>query len=86
MDRGSDSRLTPAAPVVLVPKGAVTVENGQSTVWVVTAGTATRRPVQLGANRLDLVEVTSGVLAGDTLILNPPAGLVDHAPVRVKGT
>jgi multidrug efflux pump subunit AcrA (membrane-fusion protein) len=44
-----------------------------------------RRPVTLGAERLDQVEVKSGVLPGESLVVNPPAGLVDRGLVRVKG-
>ncbi len=74
------------APIVLVPKRAVTERDGQSHVWVVTGGSAVRRPVTLGADRLDQIEVRSGVMNGDAVILNPPAGLADRALVRVKGT
>jgi len=79
------ARVQPA-PVVLVPKRAVTEQNGRSHVWVVTGGSAVRRPVTLGADRLDQIEVRSGVMRGDAVILNPPAGLADRALVRVKGT
>ena len=75
-----------SVPVILVPKRAVTEQNGQPLVWVIAGGTASRRPVTLGADRLDQVEVRSGVATGDTVIINPPAGLTDHALVRVKGT
>ncbi len=37
-------------------------------------------------HRLDQIEVRSGVMRGDAVILNPPAGLADRALVRVKGT
>jgi RND family efflux transporter MFP subunit len=74
------------APIVVVPKRAVTERNGQSQVWIVTGGSAVRRPVTLGADRLDQIEVRSGVMSGDAVILNPPAGLADRALVRVKGT
>jgi RND family efflux transporter MFP subunit len=80
---GSDANRT---PIVLVPKRAVAEQNGQSFVWVVTDGSATRRPVTLGAERLDQVEVRSGVVPGEALIVNPPAGLTDRMLVRVKGT
>jgi HlyD family secretion protein len=83
---GTDPGQTPGAPIVLVPKRAIAEQNGQSFVWVVTAGSATRRPVTLGAQRLDQVEVRSGVVPGEALILNPPAGLTDRMLVRVKGT
>ena len=33
----------PSAPIVLVPKRAVTEQSGQPIVWVVTGGTASRR-------------------------------------------
>jgi HlyD family secretion protein len=87
-DPGPDPGLTPSAttPIVLVPKRAVAEQNGQSFVWVVSEGNATRRPVTLGADRLDQVEVRSGVVPGEALILNPPAGLTDRMLVRVKGT
>ena len=86
---GPDPGLSPSAapaPIVLVPKRAVAEQNGQSFVWVVTDGSATRRPVTLGAERIDQIEVRSGVVPGDALIVNPPAGLTDRMLVRVKGT
>jgi RND family efflux transporter MFP subunit len=74
-----------AQPVVLVPKRAVTELNGQPGVWVVSGGAATRRAVTLGPDRLDLVEITSGIVTGETIIVNAPAGLTDRTLVRVKG-
>jgi multidrug efflux pump subunit AcrA (membrane-fusion protein) len=71
---------------VLVPKRAVSDQAGQPTVWVVAAGSAVRRAVTLGVERLDQIEVRSGVVPGEAVILNPPAGLTDRAVVRVKGT
>jgi RND family efflux transporter MFP subunit len=73
-------------PIVLVPKRALTETAGRPHVWVVSSGTATRRPVTLGAERIDQVEVRSGVLPGDAVIINPPATLTDRGLVRVKGT
>jgi len=73
------------APVVLIPKRTVTEQGGQTIVWVVTGGTAARRPVKLGRERLDQVEAASGVIPGEALILNPPPSLTDRGPVRVKG-
>ena len=84
---GSDAGVRPAAaPIVLVPKRALTGQAGQSFVWVVTGATALRRPVTLGAERLDQIEVRSGVVPGEAVIVNPPAGLIDRGVVRVKGT
>jgi HlyD family secretion protein len=75
----------PAAPIVLIPKRVLTDQNGASVVWVVTGTTATRRIVTLGRERLDQVEVRSGVAPGEALILNPPSTLADRGPVRLKG-
>jgi len=70
----------------LVPKRAVTEQGGQPHVWVVTNRTAARRPVTLGPERLDQVEVRGGVVPGDAVIVNPPPALTDRGLVRVKGT
>jgi hypothetical protein len=70
----------------LVPKRAVTEQNGQSIVWVVTGGTAARRSIAVGTQRLDQVEVKSGAVPGEVVILNPPATLTDRGLVRVKGS
>ena len=73
-------------PIVLVPKRAITETAGQPHVWVVVNRTATRRVVTLGPERIDQVEVRTGVVPGDAVILNPPAALVDRGVVRIKGT
>jgi len=76
----------PAAtpPVVLAPKRAITQQGGASVVWVVSNGSSVRRVVTLGAERIDQVEIKSGVVPGEVVVLNPPAGLTDRGIVRVK--
>jgi RND family efflux transporter MFP subunit len=81
----ADPAPQPAAPVVLIPKRTITEQGGQPAVWVVTDGTAARRAVKLGRERLDQVEVAGGVVPGEALILNPPSTLTDRGPVRIKG-
>jgi HlyD family secretion protein len=73
-------------PTILVPKRAVTEREGQSIVWVVSGGVASRRVVTVGPVRLDQIEVRSGVAPGEAVVLNPPITLVDRGVVRVKGT
>jgi HlyD family secretion protein len=73
-------------PIVLIPKRAVAESAGRPHVWVVNAGTASRRPVTLGAERIDQVEVRTGVVPGEAVIVNPPPTLADRGLVRVKGT
>jgi HlyD family secretion protein len=75
----------PAAPIVLIPKRTLTEQNGTPVVWVVSGGKSARRSVVLGRERLDQVEVQSGVVPGEALVLNPPPGLTDRGPVRLKG-
>src|SRR5262249_6169833 len=72
--------------IVLIPKRAVMESAGRSHVWVVNAGTAMRRPVTLGAERIDQVEVRTGVVPGEAGIINPPPALADRGLGRVKGT
>jgi RND family efflux transporter MFP subunit len=74
-----------APPTILVPKRAVVERDGQSIVWVVAGGAVSRRVVTAGAVRLDQVEVRNGVAPGETVVVNPPATLVDRGLVRVKG-
>ena len=77
----------PTASIIVVPKGAIVDRPDGRAVWVVNGGRARTRPVVLGAERLDQVEVRSGVMPGETVILNPPAGLdVDGTAVRPKGS
>jgi len=79
---GSDPVMPP--PIVLVPRRAITDQNGQTVVWVVSGTNATRRAVTVGPDRLDQVEVKSGLVPGETVILNPPAVLTNGALVRLK--
>jgi RND family efflux transporter MFP subunit len=78
------SMSDPVDPIVLIPKRVVSEDNGQSVVWVVIGTRVKRRTVSLGADRLDQVEVKSGVAPGEILIVNAPPGLTDGALVRVK--
>lgn len=84
-ERRGEADETPQSPVVLVPKSAVTEASGETMVWVVKAGTVSRRVVKVGSERLDRLEVRDGVGLGETVVVNPPADLADGRRVRVKG-
>jgi len=90
--RGRSGRATEsgpsaaAPPVVLAPKRAITQQGGASVVWVVSNGSSVRRVVALGSERIDQIEIKSGVVPGEVVVLNPPAGLTDRGIVRVKGS
>jgi len=82
--------VTREAPnAVAVPKEAVRYEGEDRTpyVYAVSAGKIARRRVAVGVvdDDLSLVEITSGVAAGDTLIIGPIEGLADGTPVVIGG-
>lgn len=75
----------PVAPTIVVSKRAVSERSGQKVVFVVTNGLAVMRPVVLGPERLDQVEVKTGLIPGEAVILNAPETVRSGAPVRVRG-
>jgi RND family efflux transporter MFP subunit len=68
---------------VLVPKDAARSENGQDVIFVFSDGKALRRQVTLGGNVGEFRQVHSGASAGESVILDPPAGLKDGAAVTL---
>ena len=76
---------TPAAsaPVrITVPRAAVVREAGGARVWVVEKDRAASRTVELGRENEDSIEIRSGLSGGESVVLNPPAGLKEGAQVR----
>ena len=69
---------------VLVPKGAVRTVDGTSIVFVVRGDRVERRAVKLGGNDGDLVEVASGLTAGDKVVTEGVATLTDGARVKER--
>src|SRR5262249_37390057 len=69
---------------VLVPKGAVVRDANGTRVWLVENDRAQSRTVEAGLERGDRVEIRSGLSGGESVILDPPAGLKDGARVRVR--
>ena len=70
---------------VVVPKRAILLERDQSIVYRVQEGTAVRTPVAVGLSAQDLVEITSGLSAGDVVVTVGHESLRDGAPVRAAG-
>jgi HlyD family secretion protein len=74
---GMTANVQIAGPVrhdaLRVPVEAVFFAEGQPTVFVVEAGTPTRRPVTLGLSDLTYVEVLDGLTEGDSIALEDPA-------------
>src|SRR5574340_762360 len=75
LDAHPDAVTVPEQSVVLRPVGEV--------VYVVEAGKARQRVVQLGINQGGRVEITSGLQAGETVVVDGAGFLSDGAAVTV---
>ncbi len=69
-------------PAVLVPSRAVRTESDTSRVFVIKDGRAEQRLVQLGQAEGDLVEIKSGVAAGEQVATSNVEQLSDGVAVR----
>jgi HlyD family secretion protein len=82
-DEKPQTAPSPAAvekPVVIVPTSAVK----DGAVFVVLDSKAVRRAVKVGATSSQGVRIEQGLIGGEDLILDPPAGLKDGDKVRQK--
>jgi RND family efflux transporter MFP subunit len=71
---------------VLVPTAAIVQRDGQSTVFVVADGKVQRRSVQPAAQDFGTMKLIPDALkAGEQVVLEPPATLLDGAAVRIEG-
>ena len=77
------SRRAATAPLVLVPTDAVRGESGNTVVFVLADGKATRRVVTAGKTVGPDREVLTGLKAGERVVVSPPASLSDGDTVRV---
>ena len=79
------SANTAAAPRFEIPKAAVRTDNDRSVVFVVRDNRVERRAVRTGLEQGDVVEVLSGISAGEQVVINPPATLKDGDRIRIEG-
>jgi RND family efflux transporter MFP subunit len=68
---------------LLVPRAAVTDVQGQKTVYVVVDGRVEPRAVTTGLSDRDRIEVTSGLSAGEQVVVAGQTNLTPGAPVKV---
>ena len=86
---GAAVRLEPADPMVwrahelLLPREAVLRELQKAHVYVAADDVAEKRAVTLGLEEGDLIEVISGVEAGDRVIVTGQGGLKDGSAVKI---
>jgi membrane fusion protein, multidrug efflux system len=74
--------------VLIVPPSAVVKRDAAAFVYVVTGDTAERRPVKIGLEQADAVEILSGLTAGQTVLTSSVYGLGEKAklaPARKEG-
>jgi RND family efflux transporter MFP subunit len=65
---------------VLAPANALR----EGAVWIVEKDRARRRPVQIGVQGPDQIEIRSGLRAGEQVVIKPPANLKDGARVSAR--
>lgn len=80
-----DIRTDTRENATIVPRRALREQDGQSFVFLVRDGVAHRRPVQMGYQRDQAVEILEGVAPGDTLVVAGHGQLNEGSKVRVTG-
>lgn len=83
-DEAGRGQTSAAAPRMIVPKAAVRSDNGQSIVFVLHDDHAERRAIGVGMENGDDVEVVSGLVSGEKVIVDGPKTLKDGDKVKVQ--
>jgi HlyD family secretion protein len=73
----------PPVPSVLVPKAAIRSSAGKSIVFVVKEDRVERRAISVGLETGDQMEVLSGLVAGERVVVEGPPTLKDGDKVKV---
>jgi len=73
-----------ASRAIVVPKGAVQKQEGRDVVLVVQNGRTERRAVVVNSTLDNEVTLSAGVTAGETVVVDWPAGLTAGAAVKEK--
>jgi RND family efflux transporter MFP subunit len=73
-----------AVRAVMVPKSAVQSRDGRDVVFIVQNGRAERRAVTVTDTQNDDAVLSAGVSAGESVIVDPPAGLTDGTAVKAR--
>ncbi len=76
------SQAPAAQPELVVPRGAVVSRGDASSVWKVEHDEVRRQSVTLGPVRGSQQVISSGLAAGEVVVVDPPADLADGATIR----
>ena len=80
-----EEESNPTPPMVLLPKSALLPGEGNQ-VFVLVDGFVEKRSLTLRDDFDNaLIEVGSGLIGGETVIINPPADLQEGDPVKIGG-
>jgi len=66
-----------------IPKAALSLESLGDTVYTVNGEVAARKPITLGYEEADIVEVREGLSEGDVVIVVGQDGLSDGTPIQI---
>ena len=69
---------------LVVPRGAVRNEEGQSVIFIVKNDVAERRAVRVGSTEGERVEIVSGVSAGERVVVDGPPELAGGRKLSVR--
>jgi membrane fusion protein, multidrug efflux system len=73
-----------AEPPVLVPANAVVSRSGKNFLFTVDGDVVREHPIAIGRELGATVEVTSGLLGNEKIVINPAETLADSEKVRVR--
>ncbi|MFC7442710.1 hypothetical protein [Laceyella putida] len=76
--------VTSNAEAMSLPATAVVEREEQQVVYVVREGKAVEKAVRVGKRNEQWVEILSGLLASDQVVVNPSKGLVNGMDVNVQ--
>ena len=75
-------RLDEQREALLVPKQALVEREGRTFVYAIIDGKARRRPVVTGESQDEMVEMTSGVVEGEWIVVAVPGTMAEGLRVR----
>ena len=84
--REAESAPVAAPRRVTVPAAAVVTAGDASRVWVYENGRVSAREVEVGPARGEQIEIRKGLSGGESVVVEPPAGMQSGARVRVAGS
>jgi len=83
LEKAQPANAVAAKPGVLIPASAVVSRDGSDVAFVVAGDKVQRHVLKLGRTLGDDREVLEGVAAGDSVVTDPSAHLLDGARVRI---